>query len=129
MSVSLLKIMIVEDQQNTRNTLRHMLVEMGVHQIYEASDGDEARDLIEMDETAVDLIICDWNMPNLPGIEFLKHLRAQENRIPFLMVTARNDVNSVMEAKEAGVTAYIRKPFSLSDLETKIIRLMQLVEV
>lgn len=125
MKVDQLKVLIVEDQPNARTTLRHMLSEMGVNQVYEAGDGDEARDLIDTDESMVDLVICDWNMPNFEGIDLLKHLREKNIHTPFLMVTARNDIDSVKDAKEAGVDAYIRKPFSLSDLESKVGKLMQ----
>ncbi len=123
MDLKQLKVMIVEDQQNARATLRHMLGEIGINQIFEANDGDTARDLMDMDESMVDIIICDWNMPKFEGIELLKHIRARGFRMPFLMITARTDTESVIEAKNAGVTGYIRKPFSMSDLEGKVKKL------
>ena len=64
----------------------------------------------------VNVIICDWNMPNMNGVEFLRQLRSVDAEIPFLMVTGRTDVNSVVEAKSSGVTAYISKPFSPQQL-------------
>ena len=120
MELEHLKILIVEDDRNTRATICHMLTELGIHQVYDAHDGDQARELIDIDIDMIDIIISDWNMPNVTGIDLLKHVRNLHPDIPFLMVTARGDIDSVKEAQVSGVTAYIRKPFSLRDLETKL---------
>lgn len=121
MSIEKLKVMIVEDDHSVLTTLRVMLTEIGIHQVFEASDGDTARQLIDIDADSIDVIVCDWNMPNFTGIELLEHIRSKHINIPFLMITGRNDASSVMEAKKKGVTAYIRKPFTMKDLETKLL--------
>ncbi|PJB72895.1 MAG: hypothetical protein CO093_01935 [Alphaproteobacteria bacterium CG_4_9_14_3_um_filter_47_13] len=115
-----LKILIVEDQHDARALLRNMLAELGVTQIFESGDGREALQFMDSASDFVNLIICDWNMPGLSGVEFLRQLRSTGADMPFLMVTGRSDMNSVVEAKVAGVTGYIRKPFSPKQLEAKL---------
>jgi len=124
-----LKILIVEDQQDARAMLRNMLSELGITQIFESSDGREALRFMDSAFDFVNLVICDWNMPGLTGVEFLRQLRTVDADVPFLMVTGRSDMNSVVEAKAAGVTGYIRKPFSLRELEAKLRIIHQRMEI
>lgn len=119
-----LKILIVDDQQDARVILRNMLSEFGVNQMFEASNGREADSFIENAKELFNFVICDWNMPELSGIEVLQRLRIQDPGIPFLMVTGRGDAVSVKTAKESGVSAYIRKPYSPAQLEAKMRILM-----
>lgn len=122
--LSQIKILLIEDQLETRMALRNMLVELGVNQIFESKNGREGKDLMDIDPTMVDLIICDWNMPEMTGIELLQYIRPSFTNMPFLMITGRNDIESVIEAKESGVNGYIKKPFSLNELENKILSIM-----
>ncbi len=115
-----LKILIVDDQGDARTLIRNMLTEYGVHQVFEASDGRQALSFIDAAFDFVDFIICDWNMPSISGVELLRQIRTVDASIPFLMVTGRDDMDSVIEAKSSGVTAYIRKPFSAAQLEAKM---------
>ena len=115
-----MKILLVEDQAEARAMMRNMLLEMGVNQIFEAPDGREALKFIDNAFDFIDLIICDWNMPAMSGVELLRQLRTVDPSMPFLMVTGRTDLESVIEAKSSGVTAYIRKPFSAKQLEAKL---------
>ena len=115
-----LKVLIVEDQQDARSMLRHMLGELGINQIFEAHDGREGLRFMDSAFDFVDMVICDWNMPSMTGVEFLRQLRTANGSVPFLMVTGRADMDSVVEAKSAGVTGYIRKPFSHRELEAKL---------
>lgn len=114
------RIMIVDDQADMRAMIRHMLGELGVNQVFEASDGKQAMSFIDDAMDMIDIIICDWNMPAMSGVEVLRQLRSVDDKMPFLMVTGRSDISSVSEAKASGVTAYISKPFSLVQLETKL---------
>lgn len=118
--LSKLKVLLVEDQPDNRALTRNMLMEMGVTQIFEAADGAEGLSFAEMAEDMFNFIICDWNMPNLEGIDLLKQIRDQNGTVPFLMVTGRSDMNSVKQALDAGVTAYIKKPFSPVELQAKL---------
>lgn len=119
-SMSDLKVLIVEDQSEARSMLRNMLLELGINQVFESSDGREALTFIDSAFDFVDVIICDWNMPNINGVELLRQLRSVDPELPFLMVTGRTDMESVVEAKTSGVTAYISKPFSPQQLEAKL---------
>lgn len=115
-----LKILVVDDQQEVRSMLRIMLGELGITQIFEAADGKEAMLFTDNAMDMIDVVICDWNMPRLTGIELLRQMRSVYPDVPFLMITGRSDVESVSMAKASGVTAYIRKPFSPAHLEVKL---------
>lgn len=115
-----LKVLIVEDQAEVRSMVRNMLLELGINQIFESGDGREALNFIDSAFDFVNVIVCDWNMPNMNGVEFLRQLRTVDPDLPFLMITGRSDMDSVIEAKSSGVTAYISKPFSPQQLEAKL---------
>jgi two-component system, chemotaxis family, chemotaxis protein CheY len=115
-----LGIMIVDDQQAARSMLKKMLKEIQIHQVFEASNGREALRLLDSAPDMISLILCDWNMANVSGIELLRQVRSVRSEVPFLMVTGRADKESVLEAKEAGVSGYISKPYSQAQLEAKI---------
>ncbi len=115
-----LKVLIVDDQLEVRSMLRGMLSELGISQIFEASDGKEAMQFTDNAMDMIDVVICDWNMPKMTGIELLRQMRSVYPDVPFLMVTGRSDMDSVTQAKASGVTAYIRKPFSPAHLEIKL---------
>lgn len=118
--ISDLKVLVVEDQSDARALLRNMLSELGVTQIFEARDGNEALRFMDSAFDFVNLIICDWNMPKMSGVELLRQMRTVDPNVPFLMVSGRSDMESVMEAKSSGVTGYIRKPYSPAQLEAKL---------
>lgn len=115
-----MRILIVEDQADMRSMIRHMLSELSITQIFEAADGKQAMSFMDNALDMVDVVICDWNMPHMSGVEVLRQLRSVNPDMPFLMITGRGDISSVSEAKASGVTAYIRKPFSLAHLEVKL---------
>lgn len=119
-SFSQLRILIVEDQQESRALLKQMLSELGVTQVYEASDGRIGLQFIDSAFDFVDLILCDWNMPAMTGIEFLRQVRSTGSDIPFMMITGRSDHASVIEAKNYGVNGYVRKPYSPTQIEAKL---------
>ncbi|MCB1592252.1 MAG: response regulator [Alphaproteobacteria bacterium] len=120
-----LKVLVVEDQNEARAMLRNMLGELGITQIFEASDGREAFSFVDSAFDLVNFILCDWNMPGMTGVEFLRQVRSVNMDTPFLMITGRGDMGSVTEAKSSGVTGYIKKPFSASQLEAKIRIILQ----
>lgn len=120
-----LKILIVEDSPDARKTLKSMLWELEITQVFEAGDGTEALTFLDASPDMVDLIICDWNMPVLTGVEFLRQVRSVYTDMPFLMVTGRSDIDSVLEAKQSGVTAYITKPFSFHELQSKLDKVIE----
>jgi len=117
-----LRVMVVEDQPDTSKMIKQMLMEIGITQVYTSPDGQKALEFMDSADDFVDLIMCDWNMPRVTGIELLRQLRTVYPDLPFLMVTARGDFESVVVAKEAGVSGFIRKPFSIDELRQKLIK-------
>lgn len=115
-----LKVLLVEDQPDNRALTRNMLMEMGITQIFEASNGEEGLSFADMAFDMINFIVCDWNMPQVEGIDVLKKVREMDPHIPFLMVTGRGDLSSVNKAINEGVTGYIKKPFSPYELEAKL---------
>ena len=115
-----IKVLVVDDQAEALAMMKEMMTELGVTQIFEAKDGRQALEFIDTAFDFVDMVVCDWNMPGMTGVELLRQLRTVDAGLPFLMVTGRDDMDSVMEAKSSGVSAYIRKPFTASQLEAKM---------
>ena len=109
---SAINILIAEDEENIALALKTIITKaIGGASITIVKDGDSALDAAF--RTTFQLIISDWNMPGMTGINLLTVLRDSETtkNIPFLMVTAREDMPSVMSALESGVTGYLTKPF------------------
>ncbi|NCC22908.1 MAG: response regulator [Alphaproteobacteria bacterium] len=115
-----LRVLLVEDQPDSRALIRNMLIELGITQVFESSDGKQALQFMDTAFDFIDIVICDWNMPGMTGVELLRQLRSADPSFPFLMVTGRADRGSVMEARSSGVTGYIAKPFSPTQLEAKL---------
>ncbi len=118
-----LHILVVEDNARTLKLIQVVLKDMGVGQSFSAKDGREAQIFLDGAADLINLIICDWNMPRMSGLDLLKQVRMSYPEIPFLMVTARGTIDSVMAAKKSGVSAYIVKPFSPAELEQKVVSL------
>ncbi len=119
-SFATLKILVVEDQPDVREIIKGILMGMGVAQIFEAGNGHDAIEMIRKIDDFADIVVCDWNMPQMSGLDVLKEIRTTHPHLPFLMVTGRNDYASVTEARDQGVTAYISKPISSEQLESKL---------
>lgn len=114
------KILIVDDDPFTRKLLNRILNQLGFHSILEADDGTAAWDILE-NET-VDLVIADWVMPQMSGLELLKKIRSGEttNMTPFIMLTGQADKENVLEAVNSGASNYIVKPFSAETIRDNI---------
>ena len=115
-----LKVLVIEDKEDARAMIKNMLTELGITQVFEASDGKQGMDFMDMSFDFVDIILCDWNMPSMSGMDLLKQLRSVDPDFPFLMITGRGDISSVSSAKAAGVSGYVLKPFSMMQLEAKL---------
>jgi two-component system chemotaxis response regulator CheY len=114
-----INILVVDDFQTMTQLMRYLLKSLGFKNIDECQDGGTA--MTKMAEKQYGLVISDWNMEPVSGLDLLKQLRAQGNAIPFIMVTAENKTESVLEAKQAGVTNYIVKPYNAVTLKNKLI--------
>jgi len=113
-------ILVVDDFPSMRKIVKNALRALRFENVEEAEDGQVAFQKCKSGNFA--LIISDWNMPNMMGIDFLKAVRADERlkTTPFLMVTAESHKENVLEATNAGVSNYIVKPFTPDALQQKI---------
>lgn len=115
-----MKVLVVDDFTTMRKIVRNILKEIGFENIMEADDGTTALHLLKNEK--VGLVVTDWNMPHMTGLELLKQIRQnpQTAKIPVLMVTAEGLKENVLEAVKAGVNNYVVKPFSAEVLQEKI---------
>lgn len=115
-----LPILIVDDYSTMLRIIKNLLNQIGFYNIIEASNGKEALEKLQI--SPVKLIISDWNMEEMSGIELLQSVRANDNfkAIPFIMVTAESKTENVMAAKNAGANNYIVKPFNAATLKQKL---------
>lgn len=120
-----MNILIVDDFATMRRIIRGALKNIGFNNIFEAEDGNGA--LKVMAKENIDLVISDWIMPNMNGLELLKTIRADEKlkNTPFIMVTAEGQKKNVMDALESGVNSYIVKPFTPEVLLVKLKRVFK----
>jgi len=112
--------LVVEDNAQTTRLIRMMLQDMHVADIITAKDGVEALELLNDEDVKVDIVLCDWRMPRMTGLDLLKKVRGDGSEIPFMMVTANADIESIRTAASSGVTSYIAKPFSPHQLQSKL---------
>ncbi len=115
-----MKILVVDDYRTMLRILRNLLRQLDFRNVEEATDGTEA--LQKLKEGGYGLVISDWNMEPMTGIQLLRAVRADEKlkRIPFIMVTAESKPENVVAAKQAGVSNYIVKPFNAQTLKMKM---------
>ncbi len=115
-----IKVLVVDDFATMRKVVRNMLRQMGIDNVSEAENGDEGFRMAKAGEFG--LIVSDWNMPIMTGLEFLKAVRADENTktTPFLMVTAEALKENIIQAIQAGASNYIVKPFTPQVFEEKL---------
>ncbi len=115
-----LKILIVDDYKTMLRIVRNLLKQLGFNNVEEATDGSMALQMCRTQDFG--LVISDWNMEPMTGLQFLKELRADERLkgTPFIMVTAESKTENVIAAKQAGVNNYIVKPFNAETLKKKM---------
>ncbi|HQP30943.1 MAG TPA: response regulator, partial [Deltaproteobacteria bacterium] len=106
-----MKILVVDDFSTMRRIVKNILRQLGFNNILEADDGSTGLDILQKEK--IDMVISDWNMPKMTGLELLKVVRADDalRDIPFLMVTAEAQQENIIEAVKSGVNNYIVKPF------------------
>jgi two-component system, chemotaxis family, chemotaxis protein CheY len=123
-----IKILVVDDFATMRKVVRNLLKQGGYDDIVEAEDGVMA--LKALKSQKIDVVVSDWNMPNMSGLELLKAVRADAEltKTPFLMVTAEALQDNVVAAVKAGVNNYIVKPFTAEVLNEKIKKIMESLE-
>jgi two-component system chemotaxis response regulator CheY len=115
-----LKFLIVDDQSTMRRIIKNLLHDLGYTNVTEADDGKTALPMLQAGN--FDILITDWNMPGMPGIELLKAVRADVKlaKLPVLMLTAEAKREQIIEAAQAGVNGYVIKPFTAATLKEKL---------
>ncbi|MDT3683888.1 MAG: response regulator [Pseudorhodoplanes sp.] len=115
-----LKVLVVDDQFSVRQMTRLTLQELGIRHIHESENGKEGFQKATVQP--LDLIISDYNMPEMDGLEFLRAVRGHQavRKLPFILLTGRGDKELVVKAAQAGVNNYLIKPFNASILREKI---------
>jgi two-component system chemotaxis response regulator CheY len=117
-------VLIVDDYKTMLRIIRNLLKQIDIENVEEASDGQEA--LNKLRAGSFGLVISDWNMAPMTGLDLLKEVRADARLkdMPFIMITAESKTENVVAAKQAGVSNYIVKPFNAETLREKIEKVM-----
>jgi two-component system chemotaxis response regulator CheY len=117
-----MNVLIVDDYKTMLRIIRNLLKQLGFNNVDEASDGSEALQILKAGEKEYGLVISDWNMEPMTGLQLLREVRADAKlkSLPFIMVTAESKSENVIAAKEAGVSNYIVKPFNAETLKSKM---------
>ncbi len=118
------KIMVIDDSSTTRKVITNILGQIGHKDVLEAENGIDA--LAKLAQNKVDLILCDWDMPNMNGLQFVKSLRSMKTygSIPILMVTTNAAKEEIVQALQAGASDYVAKPFTPQVIQQKIGKLL-----
>lgn len=120
-----MNILVVDDFPTMRRIVRSLLRELGFVNVEEAEDGNEA--LAKLRSGNFELVVSDWNMPNLDGLEMLKAIRGDSalKQLPVLMVTAEAKKENIIAAAQAGASGYVVKPFTAATLEEKLNKIFE----
>ena len=117
-------ILGVDDYKTMLRIIRNLLNQLNFTNVHEAHDGSSA--LAKLRENKFGLVVSDWNMESMTGLQLLREVRADASlkNTPFIMVTAESKTENVVAAKEAGVSNYIVKPFNAETLKTKLVSVL-----
>jgi len=120
-----MKILVVDDFSTMRRIIKNLLRELGFTNTQEADDGNTALPMLK--DGDFELLITDWNMPGMEGIDLLKAVRADPNlaKLPVMMVTAEQKKEQIIMAAQAGVNGYIVKPFTAQTLKEKLDKIFE----
>ena len=113
-----LRVLVADDSSTMRKIIIRSLLAVGAPGTTEAADGNEAVALFKPGE--FDLVLTDWNMPGKNGLEVVQAIRAQDAKVPIIMVTTEAEKDRVLQAIQAGVTDYLIKPFTAETLREKL---------
>lgn len=128
MADSLVKFLVVDDFATMRRIVCNQLKELGYPNVDEAEDGVAA--LAKLKKGNFDFVVTDWNMPNMDGLDLLKHIRADASlsHLPVLMVTAEAKKENIIAAAQAGASGYVVKPFTSATLDEKLSKIFEKLE-
>lgn len=119
-----MRVLTVDDSATMRRIIKNQLKQSGVEEVDEASNGREALNLLG--RIQYDLVITDWNMPEMCGLELVIEIRKTEpiKKVPILMVTTVSAKEDIVNALKAGVNNYVVKPFDAATLQAKVTQLV-----
>jgi two-component system chemotaxis response regulator CheY len=112
------KVLVVDDSGTMRKIILRSLNALGVTDVMEAGDGNDGLELFKQHQ--FDIVLTDWNMPRMTGLELLKAIRATESTVPVILITTEAEKGRVLEAVQAGVSDYLVKPFETEGLRKKL---------
>ena len=120
-----IKVLVVDDFATMRKIEKNILGQLGIKNVDEADDGSTA--LPKIQQTNYDVVLMDWNMPQMSGLELLKAVRSDPNtkNVPIIMVTAEALKDNIVAAAQAGVNDYVVKPFTAAVLEDKLKKVLK----
>jgi two-component system chemotaxis response regulator CheY len=115
-----MRVLVVDDFATMRRIIKNVLRQIGFTDITEADDGKTA--IRQLKAEKYDLVLSDWNMPGMSGLELLNEVRADAELkdLPFVMITAEAKKENIIEAVKAGVTSYVVKPFTAETVGEKL---------
>jgi len=113
-----MKVLVADDSSTMRRIIKNTLGKIGVSDVTEATNGAEA--VAGAMDASVKLILMDWNMPEMSGIDAVRAIRTSGNKTPIVMVTTEAEKKRVVEAVQAGINDYMVKPFTPDDLATRV---------
>jgi len=122
---STMRVLVIDDDKDIVEVVSATLKDLRIQTIWTAADGNAGLDIFRQVHNRVDMIICDWMMPGMDGLELLGHVRKINPSVPFLMLTAKGAPEDIMAAKKNGANAYVMKPFEPLDLTKKILALVK----
>ena len=123
-----LPALVIDDDAVIRRILGFALNRAGVDTVLEAADGQEAKDLVENGGGPFCLIVCDWLMPVMDGMEFLEYFRGVDGETPFVMLTSVTDISGHNQAKAKGASHFFIKPLTDGDLEARFKTILELAD-
>ena len=118
-----LRVLLVDDSLPVQRMVQAVFRDVGVGEVLTASDGEQALEILDDKEIRIGLIISNWHMRKMTGLDLLRTIRDQGRNIPFLMVSSDVSKQTVASAVAAGVNAYIRKPFSQKEITDEIVHI------
>ncbi len=123
--IASLNVLAVDDEEIMLKMIEFSLKSIGIKKFLTAPDGIQALSILDRFSGQFDLIICDWEMPNMNGLELLKEIRARKIDTRFLVLTGNVTKEAVSDAVNAGANAYVAKPFTVDQLSAKVKSLMK----
>lgn len=127
--ISDLAVLVVDDEVDICTMVKYALENLGVSQIHLAGDGQDAWEIFCDANGKLDLIISDWKMPKMSGLDLLKRVRARNETIPFIMLTMMSDKKHIATAAQSGVTGYVGKPFTLNDFQSHVRKILRASDI